>query len=86
MRRMRRAAIDLVRWEPPLPLGFPREKITIASRSADASAAAAGYVNPFIAFWAEKQLAGAGAAAALRVCASPAVVGSRQSRWGSPSR
>ena len=48
MRRMRRAAIDLVRWEPPLPLGFPREKITIASRSADASAAAAGYVNPFI--------------------------------------
>ena len=45
------AAIDMVRWELSLLLGFQLEKVTIASRCADASAAVAGYGNPVIPFW-----------------------------------
>ena len=50
------AAIDVVRWELSRMLGFQRWKVTIASRCADASAAVAGYVNPFIPFLASNSL------------------------------
>ena len=39
------AAIGLVRWELSLLSGLQRQKVTIASRCADASAAVASYDN-----------------------------------------
>jgi hypothetical protein len=43
------AAIDIARREFSL-LGFQRDKVVIASRCADVSAAVTGYVIPFIPF------------------------------------